>query len=98
MERNYKKVESVSTFWKPVSVGEEIEGEVIYVDKDDFGLVIKIKSGNDEVTLPSHKVLQNRLNGVKVRDFVKVQFTGEELPKIKGNNPTKIYDVWIDAQ
>ena len=97
-ERKYTKVEGSTTFWKPDGVGEEIEGEVIYVDKDDFGLVVRIKSGNDEVTLPSHKVLQNRLSAVKVRDFVKIQYTGEELPKIKGNNPTKMYDVWIDAQ
>jgi len=97
-ERNYEKVESVSNFWKPDSVGEEIEGEIISLEQDDFGLRIKMKVGNDEITLPSHKVLQSRLRDAKVLDFVKIQYTGEELPKIKGQNPLKLYDVWIDKQ
>jgi len=98
MERKFEKVESQMSFWKPESIGEEIEGEVTLVEEDDFGLRVKIKSGNDEITLPSHKLLQNRLKMVKVRDYIKVQYTGEELPKIKGNNPLKLYDVWIDKQ
>ena len=97
-ERNFKKVESNNSFWKPESIGEEIEGEVISVNTDDFGLNVHVKVNNDDITLPSHKVLQNRLSGVKVGDFIKVQYIREELPKIKGNNPTKIYDVWIDKQ
>lgn len=95
-ERNFEKVESTSSFWKPDEIGQTIEGEVILVDTDDFGLVVKIKCDKDEITLPSHKVLQNRLREVKVTDFIKVQYTGEELPKIKGQNPLKLYDVWID--
>lgn len=99
MERKFEKVENSTAFWKPETVGDTVEGEVVKIGNDDeFGLQVSIKIDDVETMLPSHKVLQNRLCKFKVGDYIKVQFTGEELPKVKGQNPMKLYDVWVDKK
>jgi len=87
---------SDSSFWSPEKEGDEIEGIVISKDNDDYGLRVVIETKDKkQIVLPSHKVLQNRLQGTKVEDYIKVVYKNEELPKIKGHNPTKIYKVFI---
>lgn len=85
-----------SNFWSPENKEDEIEGVIISKDNDDYGLRVVIETKDKkQVVLPSHKVLQNRLQGTKVEDYIKVVYKGEELPKVKGRNPTKIYKVFI---
>ena len=92
--------QELGNFWKPEAIGEEQIGVIDSIGEDDekYGKKYTIKQDDtgDLVVLPSHKVLQNRLVNAKVGDKVKVTYTGEELPKIKGNNPTKMYEVYLD--
>jgi len=82
-----------SNYWNPVIEGESVEGIITLVNKDDFGLKVTIESNGKAIVLPSHKVLQSRLQTCKVGDMIKVIFEKKELPKIKGHNPTNIYKV-----
>jgi hypothetical protein len=94
----WKKQENAS-FWKPEVKGEEQIGIVKEIRKDDkFGesYVIEQDDTKDLVVTPSHKVLQNRMRGVKVGDKVKIVYQGQDLPKVKGHNPTSMYEVYLD--
>jgi hypothetical protein len=90
---------SDSNFWKPEKENEEIEGVVISKETGDYGLkVILETSPNNFITLPSHKVLQSRLQQVAIGDKIKVVFLKKELPKIKGHQPTNIYKILIEKE
>jgi len=84
-------------FWNPEKVGEAVEGIIDGIAQTtEWGKRYVLATEEGEVTLPLHKVLQNRLEGTKVGDKVKVEFVGEELPKIKGHKPTRLYKVYED--
>jgi len=81
-------------FWSPEKEGESVEGVIVNIQKEEFGLRTTIETADKkQVILPSHKVLQSRLSSCKVGDMIKVIFEKKELPKIKGHNPTNIYKV-----
>jgi len=91
--------QELGSYWKPEAAGEEQIGVIDKIeDNEQFGKQYTIKQAEtgDIVTLPSHKVLQNRLVNAIVGSKVKIVYTGEELPKVKGNNPTKMYEVYLD--
>lgn len=84
----------IKDFWQP-QPGEEVQGEVVEVMEGGYGTQYTIKKADgEEVTTPSHKVLQNRLASLKKGDKIKIEYLGEEPPSVKGNNPTKIYRVF----
>jgi len=56
-------------------------------------LDIKTDTGEEHRT-PSHKVLQSRMAKIVVNDKIKIVYEKEEPPKLKGQNPTKIYAVY----
>lgn len=91
-----KKLEGLN-IWIPEKDGEELAGEVTDVNKEgDYGTQHTIKKSNgDEILTPSHKVLQNRLRTVKVGDKVRIVYTGTEAPKVKGYDPTRMYDAYL---
>lgn len=93
----WKKIETNLNFWKPEKVGDEIEGEVLSRENDEqFGMQMDIKTPSGEVfRLPSHKQLQNRLREVKIGSSIKAVLVEELPPKVRGHNPTKIYDVFV---
>jgi hypothetical protein len=94
MADNWVKQEGAG-MWLPENEGDELIGSVVKVDEGSYGLQYTIKKDNgDEVRTPSHKVLQNRLVGTKVSERVKIVFVKEEPPSVKGQNPTKIYEVF----
>lgn len=82
-----------SDFWKPEKEGDSVEGVIILMENNNFGLSVTIERNSKKIILPSHSVLQNRLKNCKVGDVIKVIFEKMELPKIKGRNPTHIYKV-----
>jgi hypothetical protein len=82
-----------SNYWSPEKEGEFVEGIITKIDKDDFGLKVTIENQGKPMILPSHKVLQNRLQSCKAGDMIRVVFERKELPKVKGHNPTNIYKV-----
>ena len=92
----YEKQESEMGFWNP-KVGEEIEGEVVFIEIGQYGKQITIKKSDGSLQkTPSHKVLQAKMNKIVVGDKVKLHYVKDELPRLKGQNPTKLYDVYID--
>ncbi len=84
--------------WLPEKEKEELEGEVTHINTEGlYGVQYTIKkSDGDEVLTPSHKVLQNRMQKAEKGTKVKIVFTGTEPPKIRGQNETKMYDVFFD--
>lgn len=86
-----------TAFWTPEKKGDEIVGKVIDVIDGNFGkqYLIKIDNGN-MITTPSHVVLQAKMINVKEGEKVKIIFDGEIPATKKGNNPTKIYNVFVD--
>lgn len=94
----YEKQEGAG-IWLPEKENEELEGEVTHVNTEAlYGTqyTIKKKDDDDEVLTPSHKVLQNRMQKAEVGTKVKIIFKGTEPPKIRGQNPTSMYDVYFD--
>lgn len=84
--------------WLPQEKGEQLEGEVTHINREGlYGVqyTVKKKDG-DEVLTPSHKVLQNRMQKAKEGTKVKIEYKGNEPPKIRGQNPTEMYEVYFD--
>lgn len=97
-EDEWQKQDSAD-IWLPKEKGKELVGEVVSIVEGAYGNqhVIKQEDGS-ELRTPSHKVLQNRMARVKVEDIVKIVYTGEELPTVKGNNATQMYEVFVKKQ
>lgn len=90
-EHEWEEVKA-GNFWQPVKEGESVEGTIISMDDEQFGLRVTIETKDKkQVVLPSHAVLQSRIKNCHVGDYIKVIFDKTELPKIKGHNPTNIY-------
>lgn len=83
-----------SNFWSPKNKGEAVEGVIISMETDNFGLKVTVEQSDKKmVVLPSHAVLQSRIKNCKVGEIIKVIFEGQDLPKVKGRNPTNIYKI-----
>ena len=92
---DWKEVESQG-IWKGKDDGDVLEGEIVEINTEgNFGTQYTIKkSDGTTISTPSHRVLQNRLNTLKKGQFVRIVYEGEEPPRLKGNNPTKLYRVY----
>ncbi len=95
-DKNYVKQEG-SEMWMPTEEKEELEGEVTHINVEGlYGTQYTIKKADgEEILTPSHKVLQIRMHKAKVGTEVKIVYVKEEAPKIRGQNPTKIYEVFF---
>lgn len=96
-EDEWQKQEG-SPMWQPKEENEELKGEVVKFlegTPTNFGPQWEIKDENDNIVrTPSHKVLQARMGDIKEGDFVRIVFTGTKAPKIRGQSPTMLYDVF----
>lgn len=91
----WEKQEGVG-IWIPKKVGEEVIGKVVKIDTEGtYGTQLILETKDGEMRTPSHKVLQNRIAKVKEGQTVKIVYAGQEQPTVKGNNPTEMYDVFI---
>ncbi len=93
----WKKQEGAG-IWLPQKEDEQLQGEVTHVNREGlYGTqyTVKKKDG-DEVLTPSHKVLQNRMQKADVGTKIKIVYKGNEPPKIRGQNPTEMYEVFFD--
>lgn len=92
----WEKQEGAQDIWIPTEEGEELIGKVVNRAEGSYGpqWTIEDKEGNEHRT-PSHKVLQNRMANVNPDDEIKIIYTGKEPPAVKGQNPTRMYDVFI---
>jgi hypothetical protein len=83
-------------YWKPENEGDYITGEVKEINTGTYGKVYTIenkKDGENYLT-PNYKVLESRMIRVRVGDIVRIVFIRDELPSVKGHNPTKIFEVY----
>ena len=86
-----------SLIWIPEQPGEKLVGEIIGQEEGTYGTqyVVKREDDGEEIRTPSHRALQSRMAKAKVGQLVKIVFKEEMPPSIRGNNPTKIYDVYL---
>ena len=97
-EENWEEVKSSTGLWLPEKENESVQGVITEIKEGQYGLQVVIEDENGEsITTPSHKVLQTRLNGFNVGDSVRIVFTGTDLPKVKGQNETRLYSVFQKA-
>lgn len=90
-----EKIEGLN-IWLPESIGDKLIGIVKKIENDgQFGIQAVIKKDDGkEILTPSHKWLQNCLRQMSIGDEIEIEFTGEEAPKVKGQSPTKKYNVY----
>lgn len=83
-------------FWKPLKIGEKLEGSITDTKDTDYGRSWQILTSEGEsIWTPSNKVLQNRMALAQVGDKVHIIYTGDEMPKVKGHKPTMMFMVGI---
>jgi len=96
----YREIKSENNveFWKPENEGDVLEGEVVAVwPENTFGLQLDIKNHEGIVVkTPSHRALQAKLANIAKGDKVRIVYEEEVPSKKAGNNPTKIYTVYVD--
>lgn len=81
----FKEVTGVENLWRPEKVDESVEGEVKNIGEGNFGRELSIEKDDVKATLPSLTVLNTKLKGVKVGDYIRVTYLGEVRSK-KGNS------------
>lgn len=94
----YKKIED--KIFKFEIEGDEIEGELLSKEKGSNydNEVYKIKDKNSVTwTCFSTKVLQSQMQSVKIGDFIKIVYAGNKKNPKKGQNDTKLFEVFIDS-
>ncbi len=85
--------ESGSNIWLPKDKGEELVGKIKEcIEEGMYGKNWIIENADGEIMTPSHKVLQNRMAGLKEGAEIKIVYEGEESSG-KGN-PTRLYKVF----
>ena len=90
----WEEIKSDVGFWKP-TIGSELIGVIVEKRDGKFGMQYTIETADKKkIVTPSHKVLQNRLEGMQVGQDVKIVLTGDEAPKVKGQSRTLIYSVF----
>lgn len=107
----WEEVEPVAAekYWKPEKIGDEIEGNVFEIVKDDWNNDrIVLDLGDDAegnlitTTLPAHAQLRSFIPKLKIGDYIKVELvkqiepTPEQLEKQPNRSPTNIYKLMKD--
>lgn len=93
-DEQWEKIEG-GKFWNPQEENDELSGEVIEITQGIYGSRWSIKTDNEEEILtPSHKLLQNRMSGIKVGETIRIVYKGTQPPAVRGQNPTKMYEVF----
>ena len=93
----WQEVESEIEYWRPEQIGDTLIGTVLEKIEGEFGPQYKLEKEDGKTALtPSHRVLQSRMSGVALGTKVKIFFESELQPKVRGQNPTKIYKVFLE--
>lgn len=99
VEEKWNEMKGESNIWIPKKEGDDVIGVIISMTQQQYGIQVTIEDKeHKQIILPSHKVLQSRIKDCKVGDLIKVEYIKEELPKVRGQNPTKIYKVYKDMK
>jgi hypothetical protein len=89
------ELKSKQEYWQPVNDGDHTEGVICDIDNAaEFGMEVSILDKEDRrITLPSHKVLQDRLWKAEIGQLIRVTYKGEMPNTNPKHRPTKIYKV-----
>lgn len=98
MGDEWQPVESNRNFWNPTKEGEELIGKLVGISDGLYGkryTILTNKDGKDEeIGLPSHKMLQGLMAPLGIGDMVKIVFKETQSPKVKGQSPLRVYEVY----
>ena len=97
MDFEKREVAPNSKMWLPKAENESLIGEITKVIEGKYGkqyLICTDAVTGAEIVTPSHKVLQNRMEGLTVGTVVKIVYLGKEPPAVRGQNPMQMYDVY----
>ena len=89
-------------YWNPKEIGENIEGNLFFWLKDQYGNKVAVfdsvdKDGNTIKTiLPSHKNLRRYYNDWNIGDYIRVELV--DIKKLSNQHYMKIYNVQIDDE
>ena len=95
--------EPFSLYWKPNTVGENIEGNIYDFEEDQYGnKQILLYRGQEDgdlliTTLPSHRNLMRYYSNLEIGDYVRITVTEVREPAKEGQYPMNIYKVEKDA-
>lgn len=106
----WEEVEPVADkYWKPEQIGDNIEGNVFEIKKDDWNNDrIVLDLGDDAEgnlitsTLPAHKQLLSFIPKLKIGDYIRVELikqippTKKQLEEQPDRSPTNIYKMQKD--
>jgi len=101
--------EAMDKYWNPENIGDNIEGNVYEIVKDNWdNKRIVLDMGDDEegnlmtTTLPGHAQLQRFVPKLQIGDYIRVELvklidpTPEQLEADPKRKPTMIYKVQKD--
>lgn len=98
MADEWQMIESNRIFWNPEKPGEELIGKLVTIGDGAYGKEFTLKVTKDskeqDVKLPAHKMLQGLCSSLVLGDEVKVVFTGTQPPKVKGESPLRVYQLF----
>lgn len=103
--------ETMDKYWNPEKIGENIEGNVYEIMKDQWGKQrIVMDMGDDAegnlmtTILPPHAQLLRFIPNLKIGDYIRVELvklvppTDEQLAEDPDRKPAKIYKVQKDRE
>lgn len=77
-------------YWAPTIEGQQIEGNIMEFQKDDYNktkMLLELPN-EEQISLPGHADLQQYTKTLEVGDYIRVTLTGFK----KSNNPEKYND------
>ena len=101
MEKNetigeWEEVVGSQGIWLPTVKGDILQGSVQETRQGVYGVQVIIKDEDDVLTTtPSHKALQSKLSEVKIGDYIRIEYLGVDLPKVKGQQGVRLYKVFV---
>lgn len=103
--------EAVDKYWNPEEIGDNVEGNVFEIVKDQWDNDrIVLDLGDDEngevitTTLPAHAHLRRFIRNLSIGDYIRVELvkqippTPEQLEQNPTRSPTNIYKVQKDPE
>jgi hypothetical protein len=91
---DWEKLEGDKNFWSPAKVGDVLEGVLVEINQGMYGSKFTIKTDKGNILTPSHRILQARLAKAQIGDIIKIVYQGTQPPKVRGENPLTLYDVF----
>lgn len=85
-------------YWIPNTIGQEIEGNIIDFEEDDYGklrIVLQLEN-EEEIKLPSHADLVQYNNKLNVGDYIRLTLRDIKKSKNPDYADKNLYKVEVD--